>query len=133
MRLLAAVCIKKSCIEKGKIRTYMAESIPLSSALRVHDIQIIIADSTSQGLDLMLEDFTSKPDSTSQGLDLMLEDFTSKRRSLGYVGREAISTLALFQRRRDGETYSNRTISPVLISAAAAFTLAGVRRFNRPI
>jgi hypothetical protein len=115
MRLLAAVYIKKSCIEKGKIWTYMAESIPLSSALRVHDIQIIIADSTSQGL------------------DLMLEDFSSKRRSLGYVGREAISTLALFQRRRDGETYSNRTISPVLISAAAAFTLAGVRRFNRPI
>ena len=29
-------------------------------------------------------------------------------------------------------TYSKRTISPVVISKAAAFTRSGVRRFNRP-
>jgi hypothetical protein len=76
MEVLVIGYIRSIQKEKGRARTYMSESIPLSSALRIHDIQIIVANSTAQGL------------------DLMLEDFTSKRRRLRHVGREAISPLA---------------------------------------
>jgi hypothetical protein len=40
--------------------SYVSEAIPLSAALRIHMIQVVVRNSGSNRLDLMVEDFTVK-------------------------------------------------------------------------
>ena len=104
----------------------MTKSIPLRPTLSIQRIGIIIRNPRKQFL------------------DLMLELFTSERWSLRCIQRETISisifslslSLSLspvYLQYSLDPTHSSRIISPVLISAAAALTLVGVNRFNRPI
>ena len=95
----------------------MPEPIPLSPALRVQCVKIVVSNILSQSLNLMLKAFAGEcwDFGMIQGETSPIELAQQKRPVLQYF-------------------YSNGTISPVLISlAAAALTLVGVKRFNRPI
>ena len=95
--------------------TNVSETIPLCPALRVEMIYIVVGNVLCQGFDLVLEALSSE-----------------SRRFWVVQGPTKAQFLARHSNRLD-TPYLIGTISPVLISlAAAALTLVGVRRFKRP-
>lgn len=98
----------------------VSEAIPLGSGLRVHGVQVIICNPFVESFDLVLEYFA-----TECWLTWHVEGKT-----------EADMLAPAFQVISDGIvhiTYFTFTISPLLISRAAAATRVGVSRFKRPI
>lgn len=93
----------------------VSEAVPLCAALGVHGVEIIIGVAFGKGF------------------DFMLEDFTSECWLVGYVEGEAVADLAPSPACGTSPTYFTGTISPLLISLAAAATRVGVRRLRRPI
>ena len=96
----------------------MSKSVPLCATLCIQGVGVIIYDVLGDSLDLMFERFA-----VECGL-------------LGYIKRKTINNSAKenssFFFFRKEVFYSNRTISPVLISLADALTRAGVKRFSLP-
>lgn len=98
-------------------QTYVSEAIPLRTALRVQRVYIIVGDVRSEGFDTVLESFTVKCRFLRH----------SERKAVPidqYTGSLPAGTVCF--------AYSNRTISPVMISAVDALTRFGVKRFNLP-
>lgn len=96
----------------------MSETIPLGSALGVQLIFIVIGNAFRQWL------------------DGMFEFLPTETWLFGNVQWETVYlavSMGCYMVREGGRAYSNGTISPVLISADAALTLCGVKRFNLPI
>lgn len=95
------------------------ESVPLSAALRVEVVEIVVGEVLGERL------------------DVVLEGFTAECRCTGYVEGEAGCDEA-GQVRGIGEglerfpSHLTDTISPLCISFAAAATRFGVRRLSRP-
>jgi hypothetical protein len=104
-------------LQTKAMATYMPEPIPLGSTLGVQFIFVVICNTLDQWLDCMYELLSIE--------SWLFGDIQRKARIF------AISTGSVGE--QDPSSYSNGTISPVLISAEAAFTLVGVRRFNLPI
>jgi hypothetical protein len=93
----------------------VSKAIPLCARLSVQVVHIIV----------------TKP--FGYGLDLVRENLTTERRHIGDIERQAAPRLAEAYHVYQGDTDFTFTISPVLISRAAAATRVGVRRLRRPI
>ena len=92
----------------------MSEAIPLSTTLCVENVFVIVSD-------IFHERF-----------DLVLKGLTSETRDLGDIQWQAERVVLAEEYQSGVLAYLSDTISPVLISAAAALTLVGVSRFNLP-
>lgn len=93
----------------------VSKTVPLGTGLCVHVVNIIVSKSFRQGL------------------NLMLEGLAAKCRHVRHVERQAASRLARAHEMHQGDTHFTGTISPLLISFAAAATRVGVKRLRRPI
>lgn len=109
---------------------YMAESIPLGATLSVQSVRIIVGNAINQTLDVVLELLPAKSGCLGniEGEATWLSEWMSQFNKSGrmWVGLRAVvlsCTTVIPRRCNDSrEAHSNRTISPVVISAAAALT-----------
>jgi hypothetical protein len=99
----------------------MSESIPLRSTLCIELVRVVVCDPFQQRFDTV-DEFLS-----------------TKARLLWHIQGKAVVSYVLAsgfdlngRLGGKGNPYFSGTISPVLISAAAAFTRFGVKRFSRP-
>lgn len=101
--------VERATWNMGKV----SETVPLRTTLCIHVVKVIVHNSFYQSLDLMLENLAAKCGSAG---DVERETIRLATSSLEYC-----------------DTDFTGTISPVLISLAAAATRDGVRRLSRPI
>lgn len=91
----------------------MSEAIPLRAALRVQGVGVVVGKARGEGLDGVLKGLTVEG---GNGRDIERE--AREGVSVGLFGRMA--------------TYLRLTMSPSVMSLAAAATLARVKRLSRP-
>lgn len=103
--------VELPCLNKGDV----SESIPLRTALRVQRVDIVVHETGGDRLDGMLERLALEG---RNGGDVQGKAEEMRSVCLGLIGRR--------------EAYLRLTISPSVMSLAAAATLAGVRRLSRP-